>query len=190
MSPNAYLWFNPEYRLLCGYQGEGESEEPVFKWTYSVFEEYYGEAVTPSVYHFCANYIDENINKEELYEIQGGDYCPGQLEEEAVEAYCDLPWQERQRLHEQTTRNLENELRESQTKSLAYQTALLDNPWDPTSPIYEEYRKWVTDGLARWTKVACDVANELDEEASWRSGAEKGQSECGDAPQYDHMEEF
>ena len=48
----------------------------------------------------------------------------------------------------------------------------------------------MTDGLARWTKVACDVANELDEEACWRSGAEKGQSECGDAPQYDHMEEF
>lgn len=189
MSPNAYTWFNTECRLLCGYPGAGESEEASFVWTYSVFEKYYGEALSPSVYHFCANYIDENISKDDLYEIEAGDYAPGQLEEEAVEAYCDLSWRARTRLHAAALNNLEIELAEANTKLLCYANIDLDNPWDPTSPIYTEYRQWIMDATARWTKVAHDVGKELREEEAWRSGAELGESDS-EAPQYDHMEEF
>ena len=57
MSPNAYVHWNDEKRLLYGYQGEAEHEEPVFTWTYSVVEEYLGEACTPSMYNFFTNYI-------------------------------------------------------------------------------------------------------------------------------------
>ena len=66
MSPNAYVQWNDESRLLYGYQGEEEDEKPVFTWTYSTFEEYLNEACSPSMYNFFTEYICEEINKEEL----------------------------------------------------------------------------------------------------------------------------
>ena len=90
MSPNAYVCFNSA-GLLVGFQGEEIHEEPCFTWTYSEFEEFLDEAITPSMYHYMANYVRDEITKEELYEIQGGDYCTGDLEAAAVDAYFALP---------------------------------------------------------------------------------------------------
>lgn len=189
MSPNAYVTFDTKRRLLVAYQGEEEIEEPVFIWTYTVFEEYNGEAVTPSMYHYLVNYIDENISKSQLYELQGGDYCPGELEEEAVDSYWDLPINERIYLHNQMVTRLKRDKADAEAKELSYNTALLDHPWDPTSPIADDYFNWVSEGREKWSAIQMQLANELDEEHSWRSGAEAGSSLCG-SPVYDHMEEI
>jgi len=88
MSPNAYIAFNKD-GILCGYPGEAEREEPCFTWTYAEFEQYLNEYITPSMYHFMASYVEENMTKDELWEIQGGDYCPGDLESAAIDAMLE-----------------------------------------------------------------------------------------------------
>jgi hypothetical protein len=192
MSPNAYVHWNDEKRLLYGFQGEAEHEEPVFTWTYSTFEEYLGEACTPSMYNFFTEYICEEINKEELYEIQGGDYCPGRLEEEAVDAYFALPIKERIELHMQEMKNLEAERDRASAKETAFIDALLDEacPFDVASPIYVEYCQWCREQKEKWAKIHFDLCCQLDEETEWRGGHEEGAEDDVHLNPYDPMEEF
>lgn len=189
MSPNAYVTFDTTRRLLVGYPGDHENEEPVFIWTYSVFEEYNGEAVSPSMYHYCVNYIDENITKTQLYELQGEDYAVGDLEEEAVDSYWNLPINERIHLHNQMVLRLQRDKARAEASELAYRTALLDHPWDATSPISQEYDDWVRSGHEKWISIFEKIEEELNEEHAWRSGAEAGASRCG-SPIYDYMDEI
>ena len=190
MSPNAYISWNDDKRLLYGYQGEAEHEEPCFTWTYSTFEEYLGEACTPSMYNFFTNYIIEEINKEELYEIQGGDYCPGRLEEEAVDAYFDLPIKERVEMHMQEMANLEAERDRAAGKEAAFLDALLDEacPFDVESPIYVEYCQWCREQKEKWAKIHFDLCCQMDEETEWRGGHEEGAENLETDEQYEPME--
>jgi hypothetical protein len=183
MSPNSYVAWCDESNLLCGY--DGESSEPVLKWTYSEFEYYNGEAVTPSMYEFLAGYVMNNITKEQLYEIQGGDYCSGDLEEEAVNVYYDLPILDRIELHNQMMTNLKNESKRYEDKMNAFIDAVLDEdcPFDPTSPIYTDYNAWLRSQKIKWEKKWEDVQNQLCEESFWSSGAEDGAGDM--SPMYD-----
>jgi len=192
MSPNAYVQWNDETRLLYGFQGEAEHEEPVFTWTYSVFEEYLGEACTPSMYNFFTEYISEEINKEELYEIQGGDYCPGRLEEEAVDAYFELPIKERIDLHMQEMKNLEAERDRASAKETAFIDAIIDDacPFDVASPIYVEYCQWCREQKEKWAKIHHDLCCQLDEETDWRGGHEEGAENDAHLNPYDPMDEY
>jgi hypothetical protein len=191
MSPNAYVHWNDETRLLYGFQGEAEHEEPVFTWTYSTFEEYLGEACTPSMYSFFTDYICEEISKEELYEIQGGEYCPGRLEEEAVDAYFELPLQQRIEMHLQEMANLEAERDRAAGKETAFIEAVIDDacPFDVSSPIYVEYCQWCREQVAKWAKIRHDLCCQLDEETDWRGGYEAGAENLETDETYDHMEE-
>lgn len=76
--------------------------------TYSDFEQYTGEAITPSMFEYMSYY----------YHTVRDDA------EEAVAMYYNLPPLERQRLHEQTLDRLEETLREI--------------PFDLTNPVYQE----------------------------------------------------
>ena len=178
MSPNAYVCFNDQ-GLLCGYQGEYEHEEPVFTWTYAEFEEYLNECITPSMYHYMAGYVSNEISKSELYEIQGGDYCCGALEEAAVDAYFDVPINDRIEMHEQTLVNLRASKRRAEAKESAAIDAMLEEnkPFDNSSPINEEYAEFMR-GLIEKNRKAIDrLEREIYEEEQWRGGHEEGESD-------------
>jgi hypothetical protein len=189
MSPNSHVCFNDQ-GLLCGYQGEYEGEEPVFTWTYAEFEEYLNECVTPSMYHFMASYVRNEISKEELYEIQGGDYCTGDLEAAAVDAYFDLPINERITMHEQELVNLRADLRRAEAKeSAAIEAMLTENkPFDHTSPIDQEYSDFMRGIIAKNRAAADRLEEEIHEEEQWRGGHEEG-AEDETKENYDPMDE-
>ena len=190
MSPNSSVCFNDQ-GLLCGYQGEYEDEEPVFVWTYAEFEEYLNECITPSMYHFMAGYVRNEISKEELYEIQGGDYCTGRLEEEAIDAYFDLPINDRIEMHEQTLVNLRASLRRAEAKeSAAIDAMLTENmPFDGTSPIAHEYADFMRGLIATNRAKADRLQNEIHEEEHWRGGHEAGAEDDLGGERYDPMDE-
>ena len=175
MSPNSYLAFNDQ-GLLCGYQGEYEGEEPVFTWTYAEFEEYLNESITPSMYHSMASYVRGEICKEELYEIQGGDYCTGRLEEEAVDAYFDLPINDRITMHEQELVNLRAAKRSAEAKESAAIDAMLteNKPFDDSSPIDQEYSDFMRSIIDKNRAKADRLEREIHEEEQWRGGHEEG----------------
>ena len=191
MSPNAYIAFNKD-GILCGYQGEYEGEEPVFIWTYSTFEEYLNECITPSMYHFMASYVRNEITKDELYEIQGGDYGTGDLEAAAVDAYFDLPINERITMHEQELVNLRADKRRAEAKESAAIDAMLEEhkPFDETSPIDKEYSDFMRSIIAKNRKAIDRLENEIHEEEQWRGGHEEGESDLETYENYDQMDEY
>jgi hypothetical protein len=190
MSPNAYVCYDAD-NLLCGYQGEALHEEPCFTWTYSEFEEYLNECITPSMYHFMANYVRENISKEELYEIQGGDYCTGDLEASAVDAYFDTPINERIRMHEQELVNLRAALRLAHAKESAAIDAMLEEnkPFDHTSPIDREYSDFMRGIIDRSHAAIERLEREIHEEEQWRGGHEEGAEYDLGGERFDPMDE-
>ena len=189
MSPNSYLGWNAA-GLLCGYQGEDEGEEPVFVWTYSEFEEYLDECITPSMYHYMASYVRNEISKEELYDIQGGDYGTGDLEAAAVDAYFDLPLNERIEMHEQELVNLRADKRRAEAKESAAIDAMLteNKPFDHTSPIDQEYAEFMRGLIAKNRAKVDRLENEINEEEQWRGGHEAGESDT-EQENYDPMDE-
>ena len=191
MSPNSYLAFN-DAGLLCGYQGEHWCEEPVFTWTYATFEEFLNESITPSMYNYMSSHVDQEMTKEELYEIQGGDYCTGDLEAEAVDAYFALPIRERIRLHEQELVNLRANKRDAEARESAAIDAMLEEhrPFDDTSPIALDYAKCMRGIIAKERKAIDRLESEIYEEEQWRGGHEEGAEDDAHLNPYDPMEEF
>jgi hypothetical protein len=175
MSPNSYLAFN-DAGLLCGYQGEHEDEKPVFTWTYAEFEEYLNESITPSMYHFMASYVEKNFTKDDLWEIAGGDYYMGLIEEEAIDAYFDLPINDRIEMHEQTLVNLRASKRRAEAKESAAIDAMLteNKPFDDSSPIDQEYSDFMRSIIEKNRAKADRLENEIHEEEQWRGGHEEG----------------
>ena len=176
MSPNAYVCFTDG--LLCGYPGEEEVEYPVFTWTYAEFEKYLNESITPSMYRFMAEYVRDNLSKEDFYYIQcgGEDYCPDDLNEDAVDAYFDLPINQRIALHEQTLGDLRNKKKLAEAKETAAIDALLEDqrPFGNDSPINHEYTEFMN-GLVIKNRTKVErLENEIHEEEQWRGGHEDG----------------
>lgn len=169
MSPNAYVCFGSN-GLLYGYPGEEENETPVFTWTYNDFEDYLHDCITPSMYEFMASYVQENISKEELYEIQGGDYCTGQLEEDAVDAYFDLPTLQKLNMHKTKLEELKNRKKTAEAKHVA----AVSMPFDDTSPISREYKDFVHGLIDKTQKQIERFDLEIREEEQWRGGYEDG----------------
>jgi hypothetical protein len=187
MSPNSYLAFNAR-GMLCGYPGEAEHEEPIFIWTYATFEEYLTECVTPSMYHCMASYVYENITKDELYEIAGEDYYPGDLEAAAVDAYFDLPINDRIEMHEQELVNLRAAKRRAEAKESAAIDAMLEEnkPFDESSPIAHEYAEFMRGIIEKNRAKVERLEIEIHEEEQWRGGHE---SDLDRDERYDPMEE-
>lgn len=162
MSPNAYVCFG-EDRILRGYPGEEEDEDPTFTWTYDIFEEITGECVTPSMYNFMAGHVSKNITKKELYEIQAEDYFPGDLEEQAVDAYFCLSVNDRKVLHDQELLNLYAARRKAEEREEA---AMLEEnrPFDETSPIAKDFAKFMQGIISKARKDIERLDREIHEE--------------------------
>lgn len=174
MSPNAYISFNDE-GLLCGYPGEEEVEFPVFTWTYAEFEQHTGESITPSMYRFMAEYVCDNISKEDLYQMCD-DYCPDDLNEKAVDAYYDLPINDRITMHEQELVNLKAAKRQAEAKeSAAIDATLQENHHN--SPIEKEYCEFLRDLVDTNRKAIDRLEREIHEEECWHGGYEEGASD-------------
>jgi hypothetical protein len=177
MSPNAYVCFKSG--LLCGYPGEEEGESPTFTWTYHDFEEYLNECITPSMYRFMAEYVHDNISKDELYDIQGDNYCPGGLEEDAVNAYFDMPIKRKIALHEKMLEELRNKKAIAEAKEAAAIDAMLDDtsPFGEDSPINHEYTEFMRGLVTENRKKIDKLEHEIYEEEQWRGGHEEGAEE-------------
>jgi hypothetical protein len=191
MSPNTNVLFNDD-GILCAYPGEHDGEEPCFVWTYSVFENFIQEAITPSMYFAMAGFVRNNLSKEELYELQAGEYAPGNLEASAIDAYFDEPLNDRIEMHEQTLVNLRAAQRLAEARESAAIDAMLEEnkPFDSTSPINQEYCEFMRGIIAKSRKEFLRLDREIHEEEQWRGGHEEGESDLDTDPQYDHMEEF
>ena len=170
MSPNSYIHYGDD-GLLHGYLGEANDEEPCFTWTYSTFEEYLNECITPSMYNFMASYVADNFTKDDLWEVAGGDYCPGDLEAAAVDAYFDQPLSERITQHEQELVNLRAAKRRAEDKESAAIDAMLEEnkPFDHTSPIDKEYSDFMRGIIERERKKIDDLERQILEEEIGRA---------------------
>jgi hypothetical protein len=118
--------------LLCIW--EHDCQEPVFVWTYSVFEDYGGEAMTPSMYKFMAEYVRLNF----LDIDYDGTYKPGSIEEDAFVAYYEVSINQRIRLHDEMMHELENLLNEEETWRGGHEIGAEHDIGRPMYMYYEE----------------------------------------------------
>ena len=177
MSPNAFLQWNSESGLLEGF--DGESVVPVMTLTYSDFERYLGDSITPSMYHWFTTYIIANHTKDDLRDIECGDGISEELIEEAVDSYFDEPINDRIELHEQTLGNLRRAHAIAESKETAAMNWILDDdiPFDKTSPIYSETCDFVRGLVEKYRLKSERLAHEIHEEEQWRGGHEAGASD-------------
>jgi hypothetical protein len=178
MSPNVDLEFSDDGFLVAT---DGESTR--FKWTYSDFEDYLNESITPSMYEFMANYVYANITKDQRWELEADDYFTGDLEEEAVDAYFEVPALEREEMHKQTLANLKAELMKAEEKEAA--ASIETHPFDPTSPIYVELMTFLKKLAIQNKKKCASIKQQIHEEEQWRGGWEND----GDSQMYDPVGE-
>lgn len=161
------LEFNEQSGLLEAYDAN-RFEGPRKIWTYSDFEIHYGSAITPSMYDWMTNYLYTTTGAMERHAIDLEDWDP-QWDNNALQAYLNAPSIERLDCHNQTTANIEAEMKRAEEKELAAQEALNDMPFDPTSPIFVECSNFLRT-LAIQQRARVDrFERELHEEAQWRN---------------------
>ena len=125
------------------------------------------------MYEFMAGYVENNISKDELYDIQGNDYYPGVLEEDAVDAYFDVPTLKKIDLHD----TMMNKLKNKKSLADAKYAAAVSMPVIEKSPIAKEYGEFVQSLIDKNQKLIERLEREIHEEEQWRGGHEKGESE-------------
>ena len=190
MSPNSYIAFNSK-GLLCGYPGEQDREDPCFIWTYSTFEDYLNESITPSMYNFMAGYVQQNFTKDDLWELAGGDYSADDLESDAIDAYFNTPLNERITMHEQELVNMRASKRRAEDRESAAIDAMLEEhrPFDDSSPIANEYNEFMR-GIIDGARAKIErLERQICEEDEWRGGHEEGAENDTHLDPYDHMDE-
>jgi hypothetical protein len=179
----ATITWCPKRRILCGFQGD----QAVVKFDYSVFENIERGLVTPSMYNWMTSWIQGTISVEQLDAlVQGDQFLFQTYTEDAHREYHNLPWQERLEHHTQTVENLKSELRCIELDENQLRDA--DNPFSYSSSLFDAYEVWAREQGDALSKLAMQIADELDEEALWEQGGEDGASQT-DGPTYDHMDE-
>jgi hypothetical protein len=133
-------------------------DEVVFTWTYSEFEKYLCESITPSMYHFMSGYVLNNKEAEGYY-----------TELNAVHAYFNLSEDIRTTMHDQELVNLCIAKREAEDKESAAIDAMLEEnkPFDDTSPIASEYADFMRSIIDKNRKIINRLENEIYEEERW-----------------------
>jgi len=180
----ATITWCPKRRILCGFQGD----QAVVKFDYSVFENIERGLVTPSMYNWMSSWIQGTISVEQLDAlVQGDQFLFHTYAEDAHRAYHDLSWRERLELHNQTVANLHAELELAEKKERAAIDWMLEDG-DNLGPIRAEVCDFVRGLVTKYSHVAMQISDELDEEALWEQGGEDGASQT-DGPRYDEMEE-
>jgi len=184
MSPNVWVKFDDDDMLIAT---DGESE--YYKWTYSEFEEFLNESITPSMYQFMAAHVYKNIDKDSLWMIETEDYGGHHDCEMAVNAYFEIPALERQEMHDQELVNLKAQYKSAEEKEMAAVNWMLDDntPFDPVSPIYVEVCQYVRGLVDKFKTKRERLEREIHEEEQWRGGWEK---DMDTDLNYDHEEEI
>lgn len=143
------------------------------------------------MYHAMASFVFTEMTNDELDSVERGDYTPGELESQAVDAYFDLPIRERIKMHEQELVNLRAAKRLAEAKeSVAIDAMLEENrPFDHTSPIYHEYNDFMRSLIDKYHRQNEDLEYQILEEENWRGGHECG-AENEISQSYDHAEEL
>ena len=146
--------------LLRARNGNGRT---VYTWTYSDFERMLPHAITPSMYHFMCSYILTNINLNQEDVVSCG------IEARAIDAYFDLPYEDRVKMHNQEMVNL-YESSESVKKQMDavteakltfnYENEILFPISDDVIPKLEKLEK-------KYTKKYDYFLSEMDIENNW-----------------------
>lgn len=138
-----------------------------------------------------ASYVGEHITKNELWELATEDYVEGALEAAAVDAYFDLPINERITMHEQELVNLRDQRRTAAAKESAAIDAMLEEnkPFDDTSPIAKDYADFMREIIHKARKTIDQLDCEIHEEELWCGGHEEGASDMEIDERYDPMDE-
>jgi len=170
-----------EKGLLCG---------RTFKWTYATFEKYLNECITPSMYNAMASFVFAEMSNDELNAVDRGDYIPGALEIQAVDAYFDLPICKRIDMHEQELVNLRAAKRLADEKESAAIDAMLEEnrPFDHSSPIDQEYNDFMRSLIDKYRRQSQHIEGDIFEEENWYGGHEYGSENA--INQYDHADEL
>ena len=165
-------------------RGFNENKEQVYVWTYDDFERHLNECITPSMYHYMANWVLEHFTKADLWNLSTGAYAPGELEASAVDAYFDERINERIMMHEQELVNLRTQLRLALERESAAIDAMLEEnkPFDHTSPIDADYCDFMRGIIARERANVERLECEIHEEEQWRGGHEEGAEFDTDQP--------
>jgi hypothetical protein len=98
------------------------------------------------------------------------------LEEEAVNAYFDMPILMKIALHEQMLEKLRNKKAIAEAKEAAAIDAMLDDAstFGEDSPISREYTDFMRGLITENRKKADRLESEIHEEEQWRGGHETG----------------
>ena len=100
-------------------RAKSTSGETLFTWTYPIFEEWLDSVIKPSQYSFMVDYIEKEITNWELEAIYRGEYNPGPLCSQAVDAWQYLSAEERLDWHDQTIYQLEDRRAQAQEREEA-----------------------------------------------------------------------
>lgn len=103
------------------------------------------------------------------------EYCERRIEEDAVDAYFDLPIKEKIRMHRETLKELYAKKELAEEREAAAMDAMLDDvkPFGNDSPIAKEYAEFMR-GIAEQSRKDIDrLEREIHEEEQWRGGHEE-----------------
>jgi len=153
-------------KLLCM---TSESGEQLYKWTYSTFERFLEESITPSMYNYMATYVMTHMPEEMMASFESFD--PYYLEVEAVDSYFDQPINDRIDMHEQELADLEKQRQDLEIRKYAAEQT---DMFDPTSPIWNESRDFIAGLVQKFTRQLESVERQIFEEEQWRGGHEFG----------------
>jgi len=151
--------FSWDRELLCL---SNESGEQVHKWTYSAFEKFLNESITPSMYNYMASYVMSNMSEEMM-----DDFCEYDhelLDSEAVDSYFDQPILDKIEMHQQELENLE---KHRQNLVIRKYAAEQSDIFDSVSP------EW-NDIIHKFSREIDFIETQIHEEQQWRGGHERG----------------
>lgn len=136
-----------------------------FVWTYSVFEYHMREAITPSMYRYMANHVRERLERGEQ----------GNLAEEAVDAYFEIPINERINMHNTELKQLRSRL-DTADEKVANATDFLNKngPFDPNCAISVEVSEFMRGIALKYSDEIVRLQDDIHEEKQWRGGHEYG----------------
>lgn len=164
------FYINTDGLMVAGYG----LDEYKHKWTYSDFEKYLDEYITPSMYHYMANYVANNMTLSEKYKLGKDEYVQGELESAAVDAYFDEPINDRITMHEQMLCNLRAGKRRAELQESEAIDALLEENKPPLKTIAKEYTEFMRGLVEKYRKLVERFETEIYEEEQWFGGHEYG----------------
>lgn len=137
------------------------SGETVFTWTCPMFEDWTGEAITPTQYGFMTGYIQERTTPADLELMAQGLYHHAAMASAAVDAWNTTSEEDRLEWQQQTIYQLEGALDQAREKETAVVTWILDE--ESTFGIWmdDDERSEFSRGLLRKYREKTELCERL-----------------------------